>query len=217
MPEIKTPESIADEASDHVRRLIGEAYDAGYAAGSAAVADRIMQAALAAGSTVKPAPAVSASEAAEQQPALKRRRTAHWNSSDVRPFPYGAVSNAFREALRQAPEAGLSKDEFFEAAGKVLNADMATVKYRDTFKRLKESDEMRVVNGRFYAGAGLIGAQHVQQETPEAKPPGLFAGPHGGGTGFPSSAPEGSTPSGSTFAPSSQEGGESREATTTHH
>ena len=143
-------QKIIDSIGEPLQLAIKNAFEAGYRAGEAAAIDRILKA---------------AGQATSAQPTVQTRtfvmgdanQKAHWNSSEVRPFRYGAVANAFRQAMRKAPAHGMTRDELLEEAGRSLNAPPNVIKYRDTFKRLRESNEMLFSNGRYFAGPGLIG------------------------------------------------------------
>jgi hypothetical protein len=81
----------------------------------------------------------------------------HPNAAEARRFPYGAVTNAFRAALRGAGPWGLNREDLIGKASEILEADVGGMDHRDTFKRLKKSQEMRIENGRYFAGPKLAG------------------------------------------------------------
>lgn len=58
-----------------------------------------------------------------------------------------------------APTSGYLKGEFVDRAAEILGVSPSEVKYRDTFKRLREGDEMVYRNGRYFPGSGLAGAR----------------------------------------------------------
>lgn len=83
----------------------------------------------------------------------------HPNSAEARRFPYGAVANAFREALLSSTAKifGLSRDDLIAQAGRILGQDISKMNHIDTLKRLKKSGDMVVVNGRHKPGPNLLG------------------------------------------------------------
>jgi hypothetical protein len=109
MDNISPPESLRVMIEKSLRetldKVIQEAFNAGYLKGADDVTQRVVAAAKGG------APASSQPPAArvrlEVSPAVSGStvdhvREMHPNSADARRFPYGAVANAFREALKRA-------------------------------------------------------------------------------------------------------------------
>ncbi len=160
---------LVGSLSEPLRAAIRSAYEAGYRDGNLSAFESILKAAKG----IVPAPL--GDFMGTPQPSVRAkaaRPKVHWNSAETRPFRYGAVAGAFREALRMSPAMGLSKEELVETASAILEADPSTLKYRDTFKRLRDGDEMLHRNGRYFPGPGLIGGVQNENVAPNGKPAG---------------------------------------------
>ena len=82
-------------------------------------------------------------------------RRPHPNAADARRFQYGAITNSIRASLQRAGAYGLSLDDLIGLVSEKLGQAVTAADLRDTLKRLKEKDELRVENGKHRAGPNL--------------------------------------------------------------
>ena len=148
----RVPDSVLADingVSEQIRILMGRAYAAGDADGGSEATERIMNAVR----------GVAAPKPVFEQKANKERSTkeneTHPNSAEGRRFPYGAVANAFRSALRQVAYIGAKRDVLISKVSDILGEDVSDMNHVDTIKRLKRTKELVVEHGIYKAGPAL--------------------------------------------------------------
>lgn len=160
MDHTQTIESLASYAvglKQEIDTLLERAYRAGYAAGSKDAAGRILAAAeqISHGTT--------ASERVVNETTAQDGTEAHPNSAEGRTFPYGAVTNAFRDVLIAAGRYGRPRDALVSAVEAVLGSPVSEQTVIDTIKRLKRKRELVVENGIHRAGPELVKSIAVEK------------------------------------------------------
>ena len=153
MTKNQSPDSLdalLDEASGTLRSMLERAHAAGYQEGQAAAAQHILAAAkgMAEGGVAALAQSI-------RPKTPMAYAGGHSNAADNRRFPYGAVANAFRAALRRAAIYGLNRMELIERVSEELGQSVAGMNHADTIKRLKRTGELQVDNGIYKAGPTL--------------------------------------------------------------
>ncbi|MHA4838649.1 hypothetical protein [Sphingopyxis sp. MSC1_008] len=168
----RIPDSILVDingVAEQIRILMGRAYAAGHADGLGEATERIMNAVR---GVASPKPLYEQKENDERS--IKENET-HPNSAEGRRFPYGAVANAFRSALRQVAFIGAKRDVLISKVSEILGEDVSDMNHVDTIKRLKRTKELIVANGIYKAGPAL--KRPDTPDTPEVATVNPFATP----------------------------------------
>lgn len=160
MEQNRRTESFTTEArslSAQIADMVERAYAAGREAGLAEATERVLAAVR--GVSVPEGNV----ERKENEGASIGENETHPNSAEARRFPYGAVANAFRMALRQNSFIGAKREVLIGKVSDILGEDVSDMNHIDTIKRLKKKRELVVENGLYKAGPGLS-----RNETKEA-------------------------------------------------
>lgn len=159
--EMKTPtipDALLAEASEAVIKALQRAFDEGYERGRLDAVNRVMAAAQ--GIATGPIEAMARGYDVPKSligGAGGGGEKVHPNAAEKRRFPYGAVAEAFRTALKRAGPFGASRDSLIEWVSQILGEDVSDMNHRDTLKRLKKSGHLTMRAGRYFAGPALLG------------------------------------------------------------